>query len=236
MFLKFSSAIYIVDFPLLRFLCFCCLVLFFVLILANFLQMSGSPWFSFIFNNKALKGWLEVLGTSRVDGSYSRKASLWGDPVTNWAVSLEVSQMSVSVGLYSGTIHVLQRILQSPAKGVPGCHRSGSRIEVEKRGWGSHRQGADFCLVWCFPPDTSFPPLKPICHISHFISKLPITMDLTHRLHFLASWLLSLQAGNMGHSSFPNVLSCLFENKHHCPRLCRDMILRYCKKLNSMTT
>lgn len=59
-----------------------------------------------------------------------RRASLWGDPVAKWTLSSEVSQMSVSVGLSSGAVHILQKVLQSPARGTPGCHSPESRVEV----------------------------------------------------------------------------------------------------------
>lgn len=64
--------------------------------------------------------------------------------LTDWAVSLEVSQTSVSVGVSAGVDRVPQRTLQSAVRGMPGRHNSGSRVGVGGMGRGSHRQGADF--------------------------------------------------------------------------------------------
>ena len=75
---------------------------------------------------------------------------LWQKDVTVWwpggklGCFGESFPMSVYAGLSSDAVHVLQRILQPPARGLPGCHNSGSRMEVGERGSGSQRQGADF--------------------------------------------------------------------------------------------
>ena len=48
-----------------------------------------------------------LIGSSMCRVTVGRRASLSGDPVADWSVSSEVSQMLVSVGLSSGAVDIL---------------------------------------------------------------------------------------------------------------------------------
>lgn len=58
----------------------------------------------FMFNNEASE---MLIGSSLCRVVVGRGASLSGDPVADGAVSSEVSQMLVCVGLSSGTVRIL---------------------------------------------------------------------------------------------------------------------------------
>lgn len=156
-----------------RFLCFCYPVLFSVLIPANLLHVSDSPC-SFIH--------CQWGGTERLMGCSVQSGSRCG-PRASLGVILWQTGLFCA-GPSSDAVCVLQRIPQSPARGSPGCHRSGGRWR-----WGEGLRVAQpgcrlSCSLMFFTCDL-LPLLKSLCHISHFTSKLPIIVGLTPRLHFL---------------------------------------------------
>lgn len=106
------------------------------------------------------------------------------------------------------------------------------QVEEERGAQGTQsgcRLSCSLMLFTCY----LLPLLTSLHHIPHFISKLPSLWVLL--IASISLLLVSLRAGSSGSSSFPHLLSNLFQNKHLCARLCGDPALHHRGKLNSMT-
>lgn len=182
-----------------------------------------------------------LVGSSMCRVVVGRRASLSGNPVADWAVSSEVSQMSVSVGLSAGAVRILQKVLKCPARAclaatVLGAgQRGGVALEAS---WSGCRLALSLMFfTWRIllsaqvTMSVSAFHLKPLHCSSHFMSKLPMTVHLL--IASLSSPPDSLACRQAARTPLPFPPPCLSLPKHAS---LHNAELHYYTKLNSMTT